>query len=53
MENYVDIYNLLPSEIREAIQKLTGALFVVEGKKNTSSRVADNIKNTSNCKKWT
>lgn len=49
MENYVDIYNLLPSEIKEAIQKLQGALLVVEGKKNTNSRVADNIKNTRKC----
>ena len=30
MENIIDIYNLLPEEINEAIKKLTGALTVVK-----------------------
>lgn len=33
MENTVDIYNLLPEEINEAIRKLTNALEIVDVEK--------------------
>lgn len=42
MENYTNIYDLLPEELVEAIQKLTDALKIIENRKNTISKVADN-----------
>ena len=41
MENIIDIYNLLPEEINEAIKKLTNALEVVKYRKNTNSKFVD------------
>lgn len=42
MENYTNIYDLLPEELVEAIQKLTDALKIIENRKNTISKVVDN-----------
>ena len=44
MENTIDIYNLLPEEINEAIKKLTAALEVVKYRKNTNSKFVDKEK---------
>lgn len=44
MENIIDVYNLLPEEIDEAIQKLTTALKIVKTKKNTNSKIIDKEK---------
>ena len=44
MKNTIDIYNLLPEEINEAIKKLTAALEVVKYRKNTNSKFVDEIK---------
>lgn len=41
MENIVDIYNLLPEEINEAIKKLTDALEIVKHKKNTNAKFVE------------
>lgn len=49
MENIVDIYNLLPEEINEAIKKLTDALEVVKNRKNTNSKFVDNEKLNHEC----
>ena len=49
MENIIDIYNLLPEEINEAIKKLTDALTVVKNRKNTNSKFVDNEKNLILC----
>lgn len=42
MGNYTNIYDLLPEELVEAIQKLTDALKIIENRKNTISKVVDN-----------
>ena len=42
MENYTNIYDLLPEELVEAIQKLTDTLKIVENRKNIISKVVDN-----------
>jgi len=44
MENIIDIYNLLPEEITEAIEKLTDALDIIKNRKNTNARFVDNNK---------
>lgn len=44
MENIIDIYNLLPEEISEVIEKLTEALIIVKNRKNTNSKLIDKIK---------
>lgn len=49
MENVVDIYNLLPEEISEAIEKLTDALTIVKKRKNTNSKFIDKIKAKNEC----
>lgn len=49
MENIVDIYNLLPEEISEAIEKLTRALKVVRKRKDTNSRFVDKVKTKKEC----
>ena len=49
MENIVDIYNLLPEEISEAIEKLTDALEIVKKRKNTNSKFVDKIKDKNEC----
>ena len=38
MENIINIYDLLPEEINEAITKLTDALEIVKERKNTNSK---------------
>lgn len=38
MENIIDIYNLLPEEINDAINKLKKALSIVKLRKNTTSK---------------
>ena len=42
MENIIDIYDLLPEEINEAINKSTTALNIVKSRKNTNSKFIDN-----------
>ena len=49
MENTVDIYNLLPEEINEAINKLTVALDLVKNRKNTNSKFVSNEKSQIEC----
>lgn len=49
MENVIDIYNLLPEEINEAINKLTCALEIVKNKKNTNSKFINNEKSEIEC----
>ena len=49
MENTIDIYNLLPEEINEAIKKLTDALEVVKYRKNTNSKFVDKEKEKIIC----
>ena len=49
MENTIDIYNLLPEEINEAIKKLTDALEVVKYRKNTNSKFVDKEKEEIIC----
>ena len=49
MENKVDIYNLLPEEIDEIIEKLTSALEIVKRRKNTNAKFATNIKEKREC----
>lgn len=49
MENIIDIYNLLPEEITEAIQKLTEALKIVKTRKNTNSKVINKEKEKVCC----
>ncbi len=49
MENIIDIYNLLPEEITEAIKKLTDALEIVKNKKNTNSKFVDNERQNYEC----
>lgn len=49
MENIIDIYNLLPEEITEAIQKLTDALNIVKSRKNTNAKFVDKIKQRKEC----
>lgn len=41
MENIINIYELLPEEINEAIAKLTDALEIVKHRKNTNSKFVD------------
>ena len=48
MEN-VDVYNLLPEEISQIIEKLKMALRVVKCKKNTNSKVVENLKAVKTC----
>jgi transposase-like protein len=49
MENIIDIYNLLPEEINEAIEKLTSALEIVKSRKNTNSKFVDKEKENVVC----
>lgn len=49
MKNIIDIYNLLPEEINEAIEKLTDALAIVKKRKNTNSKFIDKIKDKKKC----
>ena len=49
MENIVDIYNLLPEEISEAIEKLKKALEIVKKRKNTNAKFIDKIKGRNEC----
>lgn len=49
MENIIEIYNLLPEEIMEVIEKLTDALNIVKNKKNTNSKLVDKIKDKKEC----
>lgn len=49
MENIVDVYNLLPDEINEAIEKLKEALEIVKKRKNTNSKFVDKIKDKKEC----
>ena len=49
MENIIDIYDLLPEEINEAINKLTTALNIVKSRKNTNSKFIDNEKLQIEC----
>ena len=49
MENYVNIYDLLPDEIEEAIKKLKDALEVIKCKKNTNSKIVDKEKEIIIC----
>lgn len=51
MENIIDIYNLLPEEINEAIQKLMNALEIVKHRKNTNSKFIDKEKKVRECPK--
>lgn len=44
MENIIDIYNLLPEEISDAINKLKKALSIVKVRKNTTSKYIDSKK---------
>lgn len=45
----IDIYNLLPEEIDQVIEKLKQALCIVKGRKNTNSKVVDNLKLVKEC----
>ncbi len=49
MESVIDIYNLLPEEITEAIKNLTDALNIVKSRKNTNARFVDKIKQRKEC----
>ena len=49
MENVVNIYELLPEEINEAIKRLSTALEIVQNRKNTKSRFISNEKKTVIC----
>ena len=49
MKNIIDIYNLLPEEIDEAISKLSVALEIVKCRKNTNSKFVDNEKEELIC----
>lgn len=49
MENIIDIYNLLPEEINEAINKLVNALDIIKSSKNTNSKFIANEKNNLLC----
>lgn len=49
MKNIIDIYNLLPEEIDEAIKKLTDALETVKCRKNTNSKFVDKVKEEFHC----
>lgn len=49
MENIIDIYDLLPEEINEAIKKLTDALGIVKSRKNTNSKLIDKEKTSLEC----
>lgn len=49
MESIIDIYNLLPEEISEAIEKLTDALTIVQKRKNTNSKFINKIKDKNEC----
>lgn len=49
MENVVDIYNLLPEEIIEAIEKLKNVLDIVKKRKNTNSKFIDRTKEKKEC----
>lgn len=44
MENIIDIYNLLPEEIDNAIEKLSNALKIIKHRKNTNSKFIDKEK---------
>lgn len=48
MENIIDIYNLLPEEIDNVIEKLSNVLKIVKHRKNTNSKFNDKAKNI-NC----
>lgn len=45
MKHIIDIYNLLPEEIDEAISKLSVALEIVKCRKNTNSKFVDKKRN--------
>lgn len=49
MKNIIDIYNLLPEEITEAIKKLTDALDIVKNRKNTNARFISKMKERKEC----
>lgn len=49
MENIINIYDLLPEEISEAIEKLTQALSIVINRKNTNSKFISKEKNKMLC----
>ena len=49
MENIIDIYNLLPEEIDNAIKKLSTALNIVKHRKNTNSKFIDKEKKDLIC----
>lgn len=50
MEN-INIYNLLPEEIVETINKLTDALEIIKHRKNTNSKFLEKEKTTHDCPK--
>lgn len=49
MENKIDIYNLLPEEISEAIEKLTDALNIVKSRKDTNSKIVNKMREKNEC----
>lgn len=49
IENKVNIYDLLPEEISEAIKRLSNALDIVQNRKNIKSRFISNEKQTVIC----
>lgn len=49
MENIIDIYNLLPEEINEIIEKLNVALNIVKNRKNTNTKFVNNEKTQIEC----
>ena len=49
MNDNIDINNLLPEEIEEAIKRLTNALEIVKGRKNTNSKFVAKEKDNISC----
>ncbi len=49
MENIIDIYNMLPEEIAEVIEKLVGALNVIKKQKNTNAKIITKEKANIEC----
>ncbi len=49
MENIINIYELLPEEINDAIRKLTEALEIAKRRKNTNSKFVDREKIKLEC----
>lgn len=49
MENIINIYELLPEEINEAIKRLNNALEIVQNRKNTKSKFISNERQNVIC----